>query len=75
LQLSEEVTFLNKGSIGNTLQNLPENSTVVIDGSKSLNIDYDVLEIIQDFQNYTAPLRNITVQTKGIKGVDVVGGH
>jgi len=75
LQLSEEVTFLNKGSIDHTLQTLPHNSTVVIDGSKSLNIDYDVLEIIQDFKNHTAPSRNITVKTKNIKGVEVAGGH
>ncbi len=75
LVLSEEVTFLNKGSIGATLEHLPENSTVVIDGTKSLNIDYDVLEIIQDFKNHSAPLRNITVETKGISDVASVGGH
>lgn len=75
LILSEEVTFLNKGSIGATLEDLPENATVVIDGSKSLNIDYDVLEIIQDFKVHSAPLRNITVETIGIKGVETVGGH
>ncbi|TDE16716.1 SulP family inorganic anion transporter [Dyadobacter psychrotolerans] len=75
LLLSEEVTFLNKGSIGLTLDNLPENSTVIIDGSKSIHIDYDVLEIIQDFKEHTAPQRNITVETRGIKGVSSVGGH
>ncbi len=75
LQLSQEVTFLNKGSIGNTLQNIPNDSTVIIDGTKSVNIDYDVLEIIQDFKNHTAPMRNITVKTLGIEGVEVVGGH
>jgi MFS superfamily sulfate permease-like transporter len=75
LILSEEVTFLNKGSIGATLENLPINSTVVIDGSKSLNIDYDVLEIIQDFKNHSAPMRNITVETKGIREVARVSGH
>jgi MFS superfamily sulfate permease-like transporter len=75
LILSEEVTFLNKGSIGATLEDLPSNSTVVIDGSKSLNIDYDVLEIIQDFKNHSAPLRNITVETRGIRDVETVGGH
>ena len=75
LILSEEVTFLNKGSIGLTLDHLPENCTVIIDGSKSMNIDYDVLEIIQDFKNHTAPLRNIPVQTKGIQVVNAVGGH
>jgi MFS superfamily sulfate permease-like transporter len=75
LVLSEEVTFLNKGSIGLTLDHLPEGSTVVIDGSKSVNIDYDVLEIIQDFKQHTAPQRNIIVETRGIKGVTAVGGH
>lgn len=69
------MTFLNKGSIDHTLQNLPRNATVIIDGSKSLNIDYDVLEIIQDFKNHTAPSRNITVKTKGIQGVEAVEGH
>lgn len=75
LQLSEEVTFLNKGSIGLTLDHLPDNSTVIIDGSKSIHIDYDVLEIIQDFKAHRAPQRNITVETKGIKDVAAVGGH
>ncbi|WP_229208928.1 SulP family inorganic anion transporter [Dyadobacter luticola] len=75
LILSEEVTFLNKGSISTTLENLPEGVTVVIDGSRSLNIDYDVLEIIQDFKKHSAPLRNIRVETKGINEVYVVGGH
>ncbi|MEO6287914.1 MAG: SulP family inorganic anion transporter [Dyadobacter sp.] len=75
LILSEEVTFLNKGSISATLDHLPDGATVIIDGSKSLNIDYDVLEIIQEFQKHSAPLRNITVETKGIDTVETVGGH
>jgi MFS superfamily sulfate permease-like transporter len=75
LQLSQEVTFLNKGSINHTLSALPRDCTVVIDGSKSLNIDYDVLEIIEEFKNHTAPSRNITVKTIGIKKVEVTGGH
>ena len=75
LQLSEEVTFLNKGSIGLTLNHLPEGCEVIIDGSKSMNIDYDVLEIIQDFREHTAPLKNIRVVTKGINEVNPVGGH
>lgn len=75
LLLSEEVTFLNKGSIGHTLDHLPENSKVVIDGSKSMSIDYDVLEIIQEFREHIAPAKNITVETKGINAVSSVGGH
>ncbi|MCF0058929.1 SulP family inorganic anion transporter [Dyadobacter sp. CY356] len=75
IQLSEEVTFLNKGSIGSTLDSLPENSKVIIDGTKSFNIDYDVLELIQEFRKHTAPMKNIIVETVGIENVATVGGH
>lgn len=72
LDLSEEVTFINKASIREGLDRLPENCTVIIDGSKSQDIDYDVLEIIQDFKQHSAPHRGIRVETIGIKDVDVM---
>lgn len=70
LRLSEEVTFLNKASIQLTLNELPENSKVIIDGSHSVDIDYDVLEIIHDFRLHTAPSRNIDVVTIGIEDIE-----
>ena len=73
LKLSEEVTFLNKASIQDKLDHIPNGSKVIIDGSKSVNIDYDVLEIIQDFRDHGALQRNITVETIGIKEVHVMG--
>ncbi len=75
ITLSEEVTFLNKGSIQLTLSHIPTNSTLVIDGRQSRNIDYDVLEIIQDFKKFTAPEKNIKVQTLNVPDVMSVGGH
>jgi MFS superfamily sulfate permease-like transporter len=74
IQLSEDITFLNKGSIAQTLQELPENTSVVIDGTKSHNIDLDVLEIIHDFKN-TAVLKNITLHLKNIPDFKGMGGH
>jgi MFS superfamily sulfate permease-like transporter len=65
IQLAEEVTFINKGNILLTLDHLPENSEVEIDGSQSKNIDYDVLEIIKDFE-ITAQSRNIKLNIIGI---------
>jgi MFS superfamily sulfate permease-like transporter len=75
LTLSEEVTFLNKVSIQETLVSLQEGSKIIIDGSKSKNIDYDVLEMIQDFKNYSSKLKNITVETINIPDVLSTGGH
>ena len=50
LALAEDVTFINKASIQRTLSQIPDNSKVVIDASKSINIDFDVIEIIEEFE-------------------------
>ncbi|MES2616956.1 MAG: SulP family inorganic anion transporter [Bacteroidota bacterium] len=75
LQLSEEVTFLNKGGISNILDQLPHGCKVIIDGSKSIDIDHDVLEIIHDFKDYAAPLKYITLELIDIPYVGKVGSH
>jgi MFS superfamily sulfate permease-like transporter len=74
IQLAEDVTFLNKGSIAAALENLPDHSTVTIDGTKSHSIDADVLEIIHDFKQ-TAILKNITLDLKNIPDFKGMGGH
>jgi MFS superfamily sulfate permease-like transporter len=75
LKLSEEVTFLNKASIQASLDALPKGSTVIIDGSHSVHIDYDVLEIIHEFRANAASDRDITVEVKGIPDVEVISRH
>lgn len=64
ITLSEEVTFLNKASVLLTLDHLPANSDVVIDASRSLNIDEDILEIIEEFR-LNAEYKNIKLDTIG----------
>lgn len=61
IELSEEVTFLNKGSLLLALRDIRNDSKVIIDGSKAKNIDHDVKEVIQSFVE-SAKHRNITVQ-------------
>ncbi|MFO7826309.1 MAG: SulP family inorganic anion transporter [Cyclobacterium sp.] len=63
--LAEEVSFLNKGSLIKTLKQVGENKKVVIDGSNSKIIDYDVIEVIKDFQ-INAREKNITVEVINI---------
>lgn len=66
LTLSEEVTFLNKASMLLTLDHLPPNSDVIIDASRSVNIDDDVLEIIEEFKQ-AAAYKNIRLETIGLE--------
>ena len=69
LTLSEEMTFLNKGSVRMTLNELPDKSKVVIDGTKCKHIDYDVLEAIQEFSDFTAPEKDIEVEIIEISSI------
>lgn len=58
--LSEDVTFLNKASILKALDQIPDNTHVVIDASNTKFIHFDVVEIIENFIE-SAKNRNITV--------------
>jgi len=59
--LDAEITFLNKGSLVRLLSKLPENSTVIIDGTESKSIDIDVIEMLHDFEN-SSKLKNIHLE-------------
>jgi len=74
IKLSEHVSFLNKASIVLTLDHLPHNSHVVIDGENSTYIDYDVLEAIQEFKK-TAHERNIVVEVRNVEEVAIMDMH
>ena len=70
LVLAEDVTFINKASIQRTLTQIPDGSKVIIDASKSINIDFDVIEIIDEFE-VNAKVRDIdlTIIERKRKGV------
>ena len=65
ITLSEDVTFLNKASVLNTLSQIPDQSHVVIDGSKTQFIHHDVIEIFEDFA-INAKAREIKLIVKGL---------
>ena len=62
--LAEEVSFFNKASNIQVLEEIPRDSKVVIDCSQSKSIAYDVAEFIRDYQLH-AKLKNIEVETIG----------
>ena len=66
IRLSEDVSFLNKAGIMNTLDKIPENSHVIIDGTHARTIHPDIIEIIENFEE-KAENRNIRLETIGIE--------
>lgn len=66
LVLAEEVSFFNKASILKALDTIPSNSRVIIDGSNSKSIAYDVVDLIHDFE-INAKTKNIKVEKIKVK--------
>jgi MFS superfamily sulfate permease-like transporter len=74
IKLSQNVTFLNKGKIVDTLHKIPKGSKVYIDGGRSQFIDKDVLEAISEFKR-SAPRNNIEVILEDIREVELISAH
>lgn len=49
MTLAEEVTFINKGAILKELEHIAANSELEIDVRKTRFLDYDIIEILEDF--------------------------
>lgn len=67
LSLAQEVSFLNKASIKQTLENLPRNSSVIIDATHTEYIDFDVLDVVRDFAHSRAAERGIKLSLIGFR--------
>jgi MFS superfamily sulfate permease-like transporter len=63
IRFNKDVSFLNKPILKNTLQSIPPNSFVTIDGSRSIFIDNDISEIIESYI-VSAKTKNIHVKLK-----------
>ncbi|MFT5018232.1 MAG: MFS superfamily sulfate permease-like transporter, partial [Limisphaerales bacterium] len=61
MTLAEEVTFFNKGAILKELESLPANSQLELDVSKTRYLDYDIVEILEDYV-IKAKDRNIDIR-------------
>ncbi|RKS92292.1 MFS superfamily sulfate permease-like transporter [Flavobacterium limicola] len=67
IDLAQEVSFLNKAAIKQTLNHLPENSKVIIDAKDTVYIAHDILDLIHEFKTTRALDNNIKVKLKGFK--------
>lgn len=74
IKLNSNVTFLNKVKLRQTLDEVPEYSVLTIDGSECNFIDYDILEIISEYES-KAHDRHIELHLKGIEKVSVTAVH
>ena len=69
IDLAQEVSFLNKAAIKQTLNDLPNNSKLIIDAGNTVYVDFDVLELFRDFLQFGAKERNIDVKLVNFKSI------
>jgi MFS superfamily sulfate permease-like transporter len=67
MTLAEELSFLNKGAILRELSNLPDGTYLVLDVRKTIRLNYDIIEILEDFAS-KAKERDIKVKLISVSG-------
>lgn len=63
LQFTKNASFINKNEFRKKLRDLPNDSHVLVDGTRALFIDHDIVEILEDFRQL-APYKNIQIEVK-----------
>lgn len=65
IRLPEQVTFLNHIAVERTLDEIPRGARVLIDAEQTDYIDPDVLALISEFRDVTAPAREVRLSMVG----------
>jgi MFS superfamily sulfate permease-like transporter len=73
-QLAINVSFINKKKLKDELEKIPNYSVVDIDGARSVYIDYDVIEVINEFKT-KAHHKHIELHLAGIPEVETIEAH
>lgn len=73
-ELANNVSFINKKKFKDELEKIKAHSQVHIDGSRSVYIDYDVLEVINEFKT-KAHHKRIVLHLDGIPEVETIKVH
>ena len=62
-QFTKDASFINKNEFRRKLRDLPNHAHVLIDGTRALFIDHDIMEILEDYRKL-APYKNIQIDLK-----------
>ena len=67
IEFSNQVSFLNRAVLEQTLNSVPAHGHVVLDARNTDYIDPDILDLIDDFRKQTATARNLKISLVGFK--------
>ena len=67
IELANQVSFLNRAALARALDEVPRGGHVLLDAQNTDYIDPDVLDLIRDFKEQTAPARGVEVSLLGFR--------
>jgi carbonic anhydrase/SulP family sulfate permease len=67
IELANQVSFLNRAALDEALNSIPRGGQVMLDAQNTDYIDPDILSLIKDFRDHTAPARGIQVSLLGFR--------
>jgi carbonic anhydrase/SulP family sulfate permease len=67
IELAEQVSFLKRAALSEVLNSVPRGGHVLLDARGTDFIDPDVLDLIRDFKEESAPARGVHVSLKGFR--------
>lgn len=67
LELPNQVSFLNRAALSQTLDKIPPGGHVLFDARNTSYIDPDILSLLREFKEKTAPVRGITISMRGFR--------
>lgn len=67
IELANQVSFLNRAALESALREAPRGTRVLIDARRTDYIDPDILSLIREFKNVTAPVYNVQVGLRGFR--------
>ncbi len=63
MRFNKDASFVNKNELRSKLRRIPAGSHLIIDGSRSLYTDHDIVDVVNDFR-LLAPYKDITLEFK-----------
>lgn len=67
VELANQVSFLNRAALDNVFNSVPRGGHILLDATNSVYIDPDVLSMIREFREKTAPVRGVKVSLRGFQ--------
>lgn len=67
IELSSQVSFLNRAALDRTLRSVPRGGHVLLDGRRTDYLDPDVLDMIHDFKSTMGPAHGVSLSLLGFR--------